>query len=654
MDCFYYKKKNETNVNYEKLQKPKSGEIRNIKEEEKHFPTIRYNAHVNKEKFSCFLDSGSNISLMSTLSFKRLNTYMTTLKSVKIVKTANNTDLEIIGYANLEIQFEENLDYKFKQKVYISNEVEENEILLGIDFLKTHRCIIDLENNIFSIADLKISIPGAEKRKNSQVNLKDKYKCFSQKGVISNINTEIENYKKINPEVGDIPNIEHDIKLSKNLIINKRPYPVPFKLVDKTKEKLQELLKQNIIRKSNSEFSSQAFVKPKPNGDVRIIIDYRPLNEITIKTGHPFPTIWDQLNQLHGKTIFSQIDLNSGYYQIKMKDSAISKTAFSLSGGHYEFLKMPLGLTEAPKTFTRAMNTLFEGQKNFFIFMDDILVASENLAQHYEDLKILFKIFNKNNISVNFSKSEFLKERVNYLGMEITAEGIKVGDKGLKSLEKILIPKTKKDLQRLLGIINWFRPFIRNLSQKLSEITDLLKEKVFVWQKKHQEIIDKIKAEIKEKTLIYHVDYNKPFELFCDASDYGIGGVLIQEGNIVGMYSNKFNSAEKHYTTTEKEGLAVIKTLKYFKPVVFGSKIIVFTDHLNLSYIHKSTSPKIQRWRIFLEEFNIQIKHVKGNENTFPDMLSRDACMKAVSQEISYCFPPSKENIIKIQKKIYK
>jgi hypothetical protein len=282
------------------------------------------------------------------------------------------------------------------------------------------------------------------------------------------------------------------------------------------------------------------------------VVDYRKLNTQTIPINFPIPRINEYLQELGGSVIFSQIDMNMGYYQIPIREFDVYKTAFSLDMNHYEFTRMPFGLSNAPRTFQMAMNNMFNNIPYIKIYLDDLLIHSKSEKEHYEHLKEVLTILKNNNISINFNKTNIWKKEVTYLGHIISKDGVKA-DVSRVSKFKGFIPKSKKHVQKILGVINWYRPYLKDLSKEISTISNIIKkETTFKWNEENSKTLELILNKISEQTLLNYPEFNKPFILEKDASDIGIGAVLRQEHKIIGFYSYKLSKSELNYSIVEK------------------------------------------------------------------------------------------------------
>ena len=332
-----------------------------------------------------------------------------------------------------------------------------------------------------------------------------------------------------------------------------------------------------------------------------------------------------------------------------MNKSDIRKTSFVTPLGQWEFLRMPFGLSNAPRTFQRAMRCLFGDIDNVFVYLDDILIADVNIENHEQSLKEVFNRLKDNEISINFKKSNFCKEEIKFLGHIIGENGIKPNISSIEKIKQLEVPKTRKQLQSLIGFINWFRPYIENLSSKIASWNEKLKVRKFKWTILDKEILDNIYNEIKQQPKLEFPDISHSFDLYTDASSYGIGGVLSQKGKVIRFFSAKLTESEKNYTTMEREMLAVIKSLLNFKVIIYNSFINVWTDNANLLHDTPVQNNRVQRWKIVLSEFNIKLNFIKGSNNSGADYLSRISHSKTKDEE---SFKAPKEIVLSTQENI--
>ena len=270
----------------------------------------------------------------------------------------------------------------------------------------------------------------------------------------------------------------------------------------------------------------------KKTGDARIVFDYRLLNDITENISYPLPSIESLINKFNGKKYISTIDIKSGYWNIPIHKPDIPKTAFVFNGKLWEWCRMPFGLKNAPPFFQKVMNELFNDMPFVIVYIDDITILSDNAQQHKEHLLAVFNRLNDNNIKIRIDKCAFAQQSVEYLGFNIDANGARVTSKYKSKLDNIPTPKTKKQLQRFIGMVQYLNKYIPNLQILLQPFHKLMCKNVqFKWNDILNNIFNKIKHQIQSTPFLAHPEFDKPFEIYCDASIDGIGAVLAQRNN---------------------------------------------------------------------------------------------------------------------------
>ncbi|CAI7844986.1 unnamed protein product [Closterium sp. NIES-54] len=304
----------------------------------------------------------------------------------------------------------------------------------------------------------------------------------------------LEQYKDIMPD--DLPagvpparTHEHEIMEEPGAKpVSRAPYRLsPTELTD-MKKQIEYLLDRQLIRPSTSPYGAPVLFTPKPDGSLRMCIDYRALNKQTVKNKYPIPRIDDLLDQLRGATVFSKLDLRLGYWQIKMADNSIHKTAFRTRYGSYEYLVMPFGLCNAPATFQAEMNHILRPllDECVVVYLDDILIYSKNMKKHMEHLRKVFEILRKNKFYVKLSKSDFALKKVQFLGHMVSAEGVHVDPRKIEAVKKWKVPENMKELQQFLGFTNYYNRFVPQYAKIAAPLTDLLKKDTpFKWDTPH-------------------------------------------------------------------------------------------------------------------------------------------------------------------------
>ena len=371
---------------------------------------------------------------------------------------------------------------------------------------------------------------------------------------------------------------------------------------------------------------------------LRLCIDYRGLNKLTIKNKFPLPRVDDIFDHLYGSKIFSKIDLRSGYHQIRIKESDIAKTGFRSCLGHYEYVVMPFGLTNAPATFMTLMNSIFRDYLGKFVlvFIDDILIYSKNEEEHKQHLKQVFEILREHKLYAKLSKCVFFTSRVEFLGHVISDEGVSVDPRKVTAVAEWPIPKDKTEVRSFLGLASYYRRFVKGFSKIAAPMTNLLKGKsnMIDWTPECDESFQTLKSLLTQTLVLTIMEFLKGNIILCtDASDLAIGAVLMQDKKIIAYESRKLNSAELNYPVHEKELLAVIHSLKAWRHYLLGVRLKIQIDHESLKYllIQPHLSRRQCRWMEFLQEFDFDIEFIKGKENMVADALSRRPLANAIS-----------------------
>ena len=417
---------------------------------------------------------------------------------------------------------------------------------------------------------------------------------------------------------------------------SKAPYRLNQKELMELKKQLNDLLARGYIRPSKSPYGAPVLFVDKKDGKLRMCIDYRALNKVTIKNNYPLPRIDDLFDRLAGAKYFSRIDLKSGYYQIRIADGDVEKTACRTRYGSYEFLVMPFGLCNAPSTFTTLMNTIFREEMDDFviIYIDDILVFSKTAEEHARHLEVVLKKLRDNKLYANGEKSEFAELEIEFLGHVLTGDGIKPDAKKVKAIQEWKQPHTQKGLRSFLGLANYYRRFIRNFSKIAKPLSDLLKKGVNqVWDEFCHQAFEELKCKLSSPPVLKFPEFEKPFEVHTDASDFAIGGVLMQDGRPVAYESKKLDGCQRRWPTHEKELFAVVHCLKTWQHYLGLHKTKVFTDNVSLKYFETQAqmSAKQLRWHDTLALMNVDLIHKPGRDNVVPDALSRREEFQAMS-----------------------
>jgi hypothetical protein len=398
------------------------------------------------------------------------------------------------------------------------------------------------------------------------------------------------------------------------------------------KKQLEELVKAGFIRPSKSPFGAPILFVKKKDGTMRMCIDYRALNNITVKNSYPLPRVDELFDRLQGARYFSKIDLRSGYHQIRILEEDIPKTAFRTRYGHFEFLVLPFGLTNAPGTFMHLMHETFREYLDDFVlvFLDDILIYSKTLEEHERHVQKVLETLAKAKLYAKESKCEFFKTEVEFLGHHVGRDGVRMMDDKVEAVAAWPAPKNVRDVRAFLGTAGYYRKFIKDFSRIAAPITELTKESVrFEWTASHQQAFITLKQAMQSAPVLALPDPTLPFVVHTDASGFAVGAVLMQDQGKglqpIAFLSKKMLPAETRYPVHEQELLAIIHALSSWRHYLYGAKFKVMTDHHSLRYFktQPALSGRQSRWKDVIANFDFDIEYIKGESNPVADGLSR-------------------------------
>lgn len=593
---------------------------------------------VNELEHEAFIDTGSSCSLISESLVKKYAFQIYPLSVPVTLQGFSKDNLKVVTHkVNVNLKLDSvNIE---NVEMYILNELSGCDILIGrnvtersdlmysrvgnllkFDYVKN----FDEFCNVIKKAEFEFD---AESHHSELLMLFHKYnKCIA---------TTIEQLGKVN-------NHEMVINLNDTKPVQFRPYRASNSDKKIIREMVSELLENKIIRESNSAYASPALLVNKKNGEKRLCIDYRALNKITDKDKYPMPRIEDLIDRLQGCKYFTSLDLKSGYYQIKMNDESIHKTAFITEEGHYEFLRLPFGLANAPSCFQQMMNKVI-GNLRFdkvIIYLDDILIISETIEENLELLEKILQIFHNSGLTLNLKKCHFLKTELEFLGYKIKTNSIIPSEVKVKAVKDFPLPKTVHQLRQFLGLISYFRKFIRDCALLSSPLTRLLKKDVpWTWQDIHDKAFLTLKDKLSSDNVLTIFNPSKENVLYTDASRDGLAGILMQvtdEGEKpVHYYSRQTTEDEKKYHSFELELLAIIASLQKFRLYLLGSRFKIVTDCNAVRYAltKKEIIPRIARWVLSTQEFTFDIIHREGARMQHVDALSRNPLQSGEKSE---------------------
>lgn len=505
-------------------------------------------------------------------------------------------DLGVMGTLNLSLIFK---NIVYKSRVFIVDKL--SQPLLGRSAIKSFQIL-----NMSFVNQIK-----------SSINVREEFPTlFNQ---IGEFKGEVEIRLKsdnVVPYVQSVPRI------------------VPVGLLGKLEKEIHRLESQGIIEKIQeaTEWVSPIVVVPKGN-EIRLCVDYTKLNKCVMRPFFPISKVEATLSKLSGAKFFSKIDMNKGFYQIKLAKESQKLTCFISPFGRFIFKRLPFGISCAPEYFVTKFSNVLLGIKNIVFHIDDVLVFADTIEKHDETLRLVLERLKNEGITINESKSQFGVSEIEYLGHKLSANGISVSTSRIDAIVNFPRPDTKVELQRFLGCMNFVGRYIENRSDILEPLHELLKKDVvYDWNDHHEKSFKQIKEMIVKTPTLAFFDPSKQIIVSADASSYGLGACLQQMSNnqreIVAYVSRSMTSTERQYAQIEREALALTWALEKFSEYVIGLNLILETDHKPLLQILQTKdidtlTPRLQRFRLRLMRYDYVVKYVPGKELVIADCLSR-------------------------------
>lgn len=652
------------------------------------FVPPKFETPVQFNEFECnaTVDTGAQLTVLcddvfnklleAKVVFKPLSGYVKLALGEKVRKTAlvaevkvkamnKNVDLVVLYFPGLNTtNCLLGLDFHYKAKTVISfKEKDRDGLYQGNPHVDTH-----LEPELFKITFYN-GITGEETvfgdgelpAEISEFEMETQpAKTKPQTPLPSEFTKLLEKYECVFEENGPPTDLAiHKIELTDK---TEKPkiYPVAGKYVASVTKMINEMLENDIIEPCDGPWIFPLAITPKKGNEIRLCVDFRELNAVTRPDKYPIPPMNELLRDIQPGALLSIIDLKSGFWQVPIREEDMDKTGFAAPSGFYRFKRMPFGLRNAPATFQRLMDNVkrMVPHVRCFAYLDDIIITSSNLEQHLKDLDDIFRVFKKHNLRANKKKCRFAAEEVHYLGHIISKNGIKTDPEKVKAITELKAPKDLSGVRRIQQSFAWFRRFIPNMSDILAPITRLTKKGVkFCWTSTEQKAMNEIKELICKAPILAIPDLNGDFLLTTDASNFAVGAVLAQgeekAPRPIEYASRMLTNAERNYSTTEKEALAVIWALKKFRGYIESSKVTVFTDHQALKWVLSAVSPegRLARWALALMQFDLLIKYLPGNRNVLADLLSRPDCATVAEFKIFEATFSATSSLEEIRKK---
>lgn len=582
------------------------------------FATIR----IFDEDVVGMIDTGATVScIASDYARKFLSEGKRPFQKFKVfLKTADGKEHATVGSVTTVISFRGKSE---KQTFLIIPNLNQN-LYLGIDFVKSFGLGSDLFCENISVLG---NTNGGEENFDDNVHVLS----IGEKLKLDEAIGAFPSYAK--KGLGRTTLVTHSIDTSDNKPVKQRYFAVSPAVEELLYREIDRMLELGVIEESQSPWSSPVALVRKP-GKVRLCLDARKLNSVTVKDAYPLPLIDGILSRLPKARFISSLDLKDAFWQIPLEERSKEKTAFTVPGRPlYQFVTMPFGLCNAPQTMSRLMDRVIPAnlRNTVFVYLDDLLLITETFNEHISLLHEVAFHLRKANLTINIEKSKFVLKQVKYLGHLIGHGTIRTDPDKVQAIRDYPLPKSVRQLRRFLGICGWYRRFVRNFATVSASLTDMLqKNRKFVWSEAAKSAFEELKDSLCSAPVLHNPNFSRPFSIQCDASQHGIGAVLAQtneDGDEVPIayMSQKLSSAQRNYTVSEQECLAAVTAVRKFRAYIEGHTFEVITDHASLKWLMSQSDlhGRLARWALKLQGFSFTIRHRKGSQNIVPDSLSR-------------------------------
>ena len=442
--------------------------------------------------------------------------------------------------------------------------------------------------------------------------------------------------QKYNEVFSDLPGrtdiIQHRIKLTEKEPVRSRAYPLPYAVRETLKGEISEMLKLGIIQESDSPYASPIVLVKKKDGSNRLCVDYRKLNRITETDPEPMDTIEYLFQRMNKSQYFSKIDLSKGYWQIPVAEEDVRKTAFVTPDGQYEFRRMPFGMKNSGATLVRGMRKILAGMNNVASYIDDLIVYTDDWESHVAVVDQLLERLHAANLTARPTKCLIGTTTLDFLGHQIGHNWVTVNEENLEKIRIAPRPTTKKEVRSFFGLANYYREYIPSFATIAAPLSDLIRKgqpNKVIWGEAQEKAFTTLQEYLLRKPILRTPDHAKTFVLRTDASNHGLGAALLQEhdGKLhpIAYASKQMSSAEKKYSTLEKECLAIVWGVNKFRLFLMGKRFTLQTDHQPLAYLGKAKfqNDRVMRWALTLQGYDYYVEDIPGKNNVAADYLSR-------------------------------
>lgn len=598
--------------------------------------------------FAALLDTGAGVSLIGDVIFELCKVRKVTLRSSNtLLQLASGTSIKSAGAVRLRISF----NGKTRRQRFLYLPRLAVPIILGRDFISRESISLDFAAGGYRL-DNQPHITPFTRREDciTGATLPAHYTARPTAALPTSIRDALNACPATALQKQQLESILHpfatmftetpgktDVLLHRIETGNVRPLrcnPRPLSVHKRAllDAALQEMLDTGAVQQSQSPWASPVVLAPKKDGSVRLCVDYRRLNAVTVRDSYPFPSIDSIMYAIGNAKVFTTLDCSRGFLQIEIDPADVPKTAFTCHRGLFEFTRLPFGLSNSPASFQRLMDIVLGDTKYQFAiaYMDDVVVFSQTFEEHLEHLRIVLERLRAAGLTVHPRKVQLASPQINLLGFMVDNGVLRPNEDKLRAIADYPQPHDVKSLQRFLGLIGFHRQFIPRCAELANPLTLLLRKgEKWRWGEEQRDAFLRLSKAITDAASLQLPDLNRPFVVQTDASNSGLGAVLLQEHDgvlrPVAFASRTLTAAERNYSVTEKECLAIIFALKKFNMYLDGASFQIQTDHQALSWLKNLQNPagRLARWALTLQAYDYSIAYRKGATNVVADALSR-------------------------------
>lgn len=606
------------------------------------------NVEIYGLSFLGLLDSGSSRTILGGRGWKRLiNTgVLLSSSSSGVCTVANGEQCKVEGVFSAPIRLGDRV--RVIELMVVPS--LPHDLILGMDFWLKMAIIPDLYSDVWTFKnesnELESEVMAIHGKENLNKKQQQELEALIEK-----------TFSDMGDKLGCTTMVEHVIHTEAEPI-KQRHYPLSPALQKQVNEELNKMLNDGIVEPSNSPWASPIILVKKSDGTYRFCVDYRQLNKVTKRDAYPLPFVSATLDKLRDAHYLTTLDIKSAYWQIPLSEKSKPLTAFVVpTRGLYQFTRMPFGLHNAPATWQRFIDRTLgvDLEQYVFCYLDDIVISTSTFEKHLEVLNTVLERLRVAGLTLNREKCKFCVSELKYLGYVVNSSGLMVDPEKVEAIINIPTPKNTSEVRRIIGLASWYRRFVPNFSSLISPMTALLRKNTpFVWNQDCEKSLEEVKNNLISAPILTCPNFELPFVVQTDASDYGIGCVLSQEQDgqekVIAYLSRSLTKVERKYSVTEKECLSVLYAIEKLRPYLEGSRFTVITDHYSLKWLHSIKDPtgRIARWSMRLQQYDFDVVHRKGKDHIVPDALSRAVPEIAVvdQENIQYnLFPEGEESL---------